>query len=196
MADAGDPLWKMFKVCDRVLDESWRRESCFYHSKAINSRNWFSLFLSFQCLSSFLCCLLSAPQTIPPTGPWIVKEKKVNCYQVISIAKQVTFALAVAEAAYEFEHRDLHSSNILIKKTTDKYVVFCVNGKYFQMESCGVIASIIDSTFARYKISEYIVFFCSPHLLLIIDLLRLITASFPIPLQAILQHHSSKWLTR
>lgn len=83
------------------------------------------------------------------------QEKKVNCYQVISIAKQVAFALAVAEAAYEFEHRDLHNSNVLIKKTSNKYVIFSLNGKCYQMECCGVMAFIIDNTFSRYKISEY-----------------------------------------
>lgn len=91
---------------------------------------------------------------IPPTDDGIQKEKNVNCYQVISIAKQVAFALAVAEAAYEFEHRDLHNSNILIKKTSNKYVIFCLNGKSYQLECCGVMAFIIDNTFSRYKISE------------------------------------------
>lgn len=76
-------------------------------------------------------------------------------FQVLSIAKQVAFALAVAEAAYEFEHRDLHNSNILIRTTSEKFVIFCLNGKCYQMECCGVMASIIDNTFSRYKISQY-----------------------------------------
>jgi hypothetical protein len=111
---------------------------------------------------------------------WNKKEKKVNCYQVISIAKQVAFALAVAEAAYEFEHRDLHNSNVLIKKTSNKYVIFCLNGKLYQMECCGVMAFIIDNTFARYKISEYActVIFALPSLLSSRLLLLLLPASF------------------
>ena len=82
------------------------------------------------------------------------KEKKLSGYQVVSIAKQVAFALAVAEAAYEFEHRDLHNSNILIKKTSDRYVLFALNGRAYRMECCGVLAFLIDNTFSRYKISE------------------------------------------
>lgn len=74
-------------------------------------------------------------------------------FQVLSIAKQVAFALAVAEAAYEFEHRDLHNSNILVQTTSQKFVLFCLNGKSYQLESCGVMAFIIDNTFSRYKIS-------------------------------------------
>lgn len=82
------------------------------------------------------------------------KERLLTQYQVLSIAKQIAFALAVAESAYEFEHRDLHNSNILIKETDEEYVEFCLDGECFRMESCGVIASLIDNTFSRYRISE------------------------------------------
>ena len=176
MADAGEPLWKMFKVCDRVRLIAGKAAFTIPKPLILVID---SLFPNSMPVIVFMYLSLSPKKRFHPL--MMEKEKKVSCYQVISIAKQVTFALAVAESAYEFEHRDLHNSNILIKKTSNKYVVFCLNGKSYQMECCGVMAFIIDNTFSRYKISECTCYFCSSSPVLL--LLRL--ASIPRALQAI-----------
>lgn len=67
------------------------------------------------------------------------------------MARQVTFALAVAETAYEFEHRDLHISNILIKTTKKNHLTFKVGQHEYQVASQGIKAIIIDTTFSRLK---------------------------------------------
>lgn len=63
--------------------------------------------------------------------------------------EQVTFSLAVAEEALQFEHRDLHWGNVLVKKTDVKVVDYVVLGQSFQVESHGVQVSIIDFTLSR-----------------------------------------------
>ena len=72
----------------------------------------------------------------------------------MSILTQVTFALAAAEDAYDFEHRDLHVSNILVKKTDKLGVEFVIKGRSYKVESCQVRASIIDMTFSRFTYSK------------------------------------------
>ncbi|RLU15410.1 hypothetical protein DMN91_012404 [Ooceraea biroi] len=62
---------------------------------------------------------------------------------------QIAFALAVAERALEFEHRDLHWGNVLISKTTDKYIYYKLDEKEIRLLSNGVRVSIIDFTLSR-----------------------------------------------
>lgn len=83
--------------------------------------------------------------------PFFSKESLVDPYQLLSITKQVTFALAVAETAFEFEHRDLHISNILVKPTADEYNLFIISGQEYRVESCGFKVCLIDTTFSRYR---------------------------------------------
>ncbi|XP_069460811.1 serine/threonine-protein kinase haspin isoform X2 [Ambystoma mexicanum] len=66
-----------------------------------------------------------------------------------SILHQVTAALAVAEEALCFEHRDLHWGNILVKKTNLKKIEYTLNGSTSQMPSHNVEANIIDYTLSR-----------------------------------------------
>ncbi|XP_026830543.1 uncharacterized protein LOC105286357 isoform X3 [Ooceraea biroi] len=67
----------------------------------------------------------------------------------IFIPLQIAFALAVAERALEFEHRDLHWGNVLISKTTDKYIYYKLDEKEIRLLSNGVRVSIIDFTLSR-----------------------------------------------
>ena len=47
--------------------------------------------------------------------------------------KQVAHALAVAEEEMEFEHRDLHWGNVLVKETSEKFVNFKLGGDIYQV---------------------------------------------------------------
>lgn len=64
-------------------------------------------------------------------------------------ANQTALSLAVAEAKFDFEHRDLHWGNILIVPTTEKTLTYSLNGKSIKIHSHGVKATIIDYTLSR-----------------------------------------------
>ena len=67
----------------------------------------------------------------------------------LSIALQLIAAIAVAEEAMEFEHRDLHCSNLLIKRCPHNYLYYVINGHKFAIKLNGIKAVIIDTTFSR-----------------------------------------------
>ncbi|XP_060687516.1 uncharacterized protein haspin [Hemiscyllium ocellatum] len=76
-----------------------------------------------------------------------------------SILQQVTASLAVAEKALNFEHRDLHWGNVLIKKTAIKQIEYKLCGKTFNIDTHGFVANIIDYTLSRMGTDD-IVHFC------------------------------------
>uniref|UniRef100_A0AC34QHP5 Non-specific serine/threonine protein kinase n=1 Tax=Panagrolaimus sp. JU765 TaxID=591449 RepID=A0AC34QHP5_9BILA len=70
--------------------------------------------------------------------------------KAISIFSQVALTLAVAEAEIEFEHRDLHWGNILIKSERQKKpLVYKYHGKTIELNHDGVSVRIIDFTLSR-----------------------------------------------
>ncbi|GJR03131.1 serine/threonine-protein kinase haspin homolog isoform X1, partial [Tanacetum coccineum] len=75
-----------------------------------------------------------------------------------SLLVQVTVALAVAEAAFEFEHRDLHWGNILLSRKSSETLHFVLDGKKMQVKTYGLVASIIDFTLSRINTGEDILF--------------------------------------
>ncbi|KAL6260889.1 hypothetical protein P5V15_008416 [Pogonomyrmex californicus] len=62
---------------------------------------------------------------------------------------QIALALAVAEKALEFEHRDMHWGNILVQNTKEPYIYYDMDGKEIKLPSHGVKMSIIDFTLSR-----------------------------------------------
>ncbi|XP_071725467.1 serine/threonine-protein kinase haspin homolog [Rutidosis leptorrhynchoides] len=75
-----------------------------------------------------------------------------------SLLVQITVALAVAEAAFEFEHRDLHWGNILLNRKGSDTLQFIVDGKKVHVKTYGLVASIIDFTLSRMNTGEDILF--------------------------------------
>ncbi|WAR21319.1 HASP-like protein, partial [Mya arenaria] len=77
----------------------------------------------------------------------------VSCFETISQGKsvltQVAYALAVAEEKLQFEHRDLHWGNVLVRPTEDEVITFQLLGKTYEVPSMGVEASVIDFTLSR-----------------------------------------------
>ncbi|KAL0384720.1 UNVERIFIED_CONTAM: Serine/threonine-protein kinase haspin [Sesamum radiatum] len=82
----------------------------------------------------------------------------LNFDEARSLLVQVTLALAVAEAAYEFEHRDLHWGNILLSRKGSATVQFILEGKKLQVRTFGLLISIIDFTLSRINTGEDILF--------------------------------------
>ena len=64
---------------------------------------------------------------------------------------QAALALAVAEKAVEFEHRDLHWGNILISPTSESHVHYKLGQQKIVLASKGVKVSIIDFTLSRVR---------------------------------------------
>ncbi|KAG4111664.1 hypothetical protein ERO13_D13G116600v2 [Gossypium hirsutum] len=81
-----------------------------------------------------------------------------NFDEARSLLVQVTAALAVAEAAYEFEHRDLHWGNILLSRNGSVTVKFILEGKQISFRTYGLSVSIIDFTLSRINTGENILF--------------------------------------
>uniref|UniRef100_A0A182MIL2 non-specific serine/threonine protein kinase n=1 Tax=Anopheles culicifacies TaxID=139723 RepID=A0A182MIL2_9DIPT len=72
-----------------------------------------------------------------------------NAQQAFSIFAQIVLMLAVAEKRYDFEHRDLHTGNILIESTKEPERTFYLLGEEITIETIGLKASIIDYTLSR-----------------------------------------------
>ena len=69
----------------------------------------------------------------------------------VSILKQVIVALALAEKESQFEHRDLHWGNILVRECEEKFVEFdrCCGGGGIRLETNGISVSVIDFSLSR-----------------------------------------------
>lgn len=68
-----------------------------------------------------------------------------------SIFLQTACALAVAETALEFEHRDLHWGNILVAPTKQHHIHCHLPEGSFSLDTNGVLASVIDYTLSRLR---------------------------------------------
>nr|XP_023914234.1 serine/threonine-protein kinase haspin homolog [Quercus suber]POF08444.1 serine/threonine-protein kinase haspin like [Quercus suber] len=82
----------------------------------------------------------------------------LNFEEAESLLVQVTAALAVAEAAYEFEHRDLHWGNILLSRNGSETLQLTLEGKHMVVKTFGLLISIIDFTLSRINTGEDILF--------------------------------------
>ncbi|PON98252.1 Tyrosine-protein kinase [Trema orientale] len=82
----------------------------------------------------------------------------LNFNEAQTFLVQVTAALAVAEAAYEFEHRDLHWGNVLLSRNGSATLQFTLEGKKMFVRTFGLLVSIIDFTLSRINTGEDILF--------------------------------------
>ncbi len=70
--------------------------------------------------------------------------------QAVSVIRQVAYTLAVAECSCNFEHRDLHWGNVLVKSCgACTEVKGKINGQPYTLASAGVRVSVIDFTLSR-----------------------------------------------
>jgi len=92
-------------------------------------------------------------------GEAVESFKFTHAQQTFSVFLQTTYSLAVAEACLDFEHRDLHVGNILVKATTDVYSDFIRDGTPFSIPIYGVKATIIDFTLSRITYKDDVLFF-------------------------------------
>lgn len=78
----------------------------------------------------------------------------VDARQTFFMLMQTIHIIAVGEAALEFEHRDLHGNNILIKSSLSDFNEFKLNGKILRVPTFGIVPTIIDFTMSRIKHPE------------------------------------------
>ncbi|KAK1293235.1 hypothetical protein QJS10_CPB17g00885 [Acorus calamus] len=82
----------------------------------------------------------------------------LNFDEARSLLVQVTAALAVAEVACEFEHRDLHWGNVLLVRNESTKMEFKLEGRKICGKTFGISVSIIDFTLSRINSGEAILF--------------------------------------
>ncbi|KAM1340451.1 hypothetical protein ACFX2H_038845 [Malus domestica] len=68
---------------------------------------------------------------------------------MIALPFQVTAPLAVAGAAYKFEHHDLRWGNILLSRNDSVTMQFTLEGKQMFIQTFGLVVPIIDSSLSR-----------------------------------------------
>jgi len=81
-----------------------------------------------------------------------------NPTQALSIWQQLVHTLAVAEQALNFEHRDLHWGNVLVKETKTSKVQFHLNGDVYEVFTEGVTSNIIDFSLSRLTVGGSTIF--------------------------------------
>ena len=69
--------------------------------------------------------------------------------EAIALLFQIVVSLAVAEEECEFEHRDLHWGNVLIKRTRTRQKQARLSGVELNMQTSGLDVTIIDFTLSR-----------------------------------------------
>ena len=74
-----------------------------------------------------------------------------NLRQAKSVLQQVTYGLAIAESALEFEHRDLHWGNVLVRPCAKENLRYTLKGTDVYLPSWGLEVSIIDFTLSRLR---------------------------------------------
>lgn len=80
--------------------------------------------------------------------------KSLSLKQIASVCYQVLLGLAAAEAVFEYEHRDLHLGNIMVRCTSRRSLDFVVASHKYRLDTEGKRAFIIDNTFARMRFGE------------------------------------------
>ncbi|XP_070385238.1 serine/threonine-protein kinase haspin-like [Dermacentor albipictus] len=91
-------------------------------------------------------------------GGKTLERSKATIEQLESVFLQVACSLAVAEPELEFEHRDLHCDNVLVKPTEQQFAEFVLHGRKVRVRTAGVKASVIDYTLSRTRIGGQVYF--------------------------------------
>jgi serine/threonine-protein kinase haspin len=75
---------------------------------------------------------------------------------------QTVLGLAVAEVCHQFEHRDLHWGNILLKRVSkpNDCISFALKDETFKVRSSGVRVCLIDFTLSRVRTPDGSAAYC------------------------------------
>ena len=78
-------------------------------------------------------------------------EHKMNADEWRACLFQITITLIIYQKAFNFTHNDLHTNNIMFKKTDKQFIYYRYNQKYYKVPTFGKIFKIIDFGRAIYK---------------------------------------------
>jgi serine/threonine-protein kinase haspin len=112
-------------------------------------KTWHRTYVSQNDLPSFDVTQMYVIFEFEFHGTDIESYKFRNAKQSLAVLLNVMHALAAAEAALEFEHRDLHWGNILVVKAREPYSTYTIQGTTFRVPNCGLKSTIIDYTISR-----------------------------------------------
>lgn len=83
-------------------------------------------------------------------------NRQLTAQQLFGIVQQLIFGLVCAERQFNFEHRDLHISNILIKRTKKPEVDFVIDNQTYKLTTLGYRCFIVDMTFSRLTVDDQV----------------------------------------
>nr|CAH8869086.1 unnamed protein product [Trichobilharzia regenti] len=100
------------------------------------------------------------PDFLPSEQLWMVLEfefagdplanTRFNTWrEARSVVEQIAISLAAAESALQFEHRDLHWHNVLIRSTPQWKLRYRVDGVRYAVVTEGIHVTLIDFTVSR-----------------------------------------------
>jgi hypothetical protein len=71
-------------------------------------------------------------------------KNKITTETASSMLIQVIFTLLVLQKSFHFTHNDLHTNNIMFVKTSQEFLYYKFNNKYYKVPTYGKIFKIID----------------------------------------------------
>ena len=89
----------------------------------------------------------------------LLEKEDITENELTAALAQVIFTLIAYQKMFSFTHNDLHTNNILFKKTKQKHIVYCLDKQYYKVPTYGRIFKIIDFGRSIYRFENHI--FCS-----------------------------------
>ena len=89
----------------------------------------------------------------------LLEKELLTDNEIIAALAQVIFTLITYQKMFSFTHNDLHTNNIVFKKTKEKFLFYEFERKQYKVPSYGRIYKIIDFGRSIYKFDSHI--FCS-----------------------------------
>ncbi|GMH33792.1 hypothetical protein BSKO_01626 [Bryopsis sp. KO-2023] len=134
------------KYCPELLAE-WKRWNDYFNSEndPVDSFSEEQLFIVFL---------------IENAGQQLENFELRNFSEAKSMLLQTVLTCAVGEEALQFEHRDLHCGNILLKRTTESTTSVVLREQTIQVENQGIEVVLIDFTLSRVGLENGEVAFC------------------------------------
>ena len=88
----------------------------------------------------------------------IIDDDKFSSEILLSILFQICFTLALLQKEYKFTHNDLHTRNVMYKKSNIKYLYYKCNEIYYKVPTFKKIIKIIDFGRSIYTYKKHIYF--------------------------------------
>lgn len=86
---------------------------------------------------------------------YILNSETILEHEWASYIFQIISALTIIQSRYNIYHNDLHTSNIMYKNTSDKYIYYKYNDTYYRIPTYGKILKIIDWGRATYHFNNH-----------------------------------------